>query len=424
MKSDSLGNIKWNKFYGGGNGEKGYKIITTIDGNIIISGISYSFGNNSPYDNGQWYILKLDSSGQVIWSKLFGNPELRDYPPWGLTETIDSCYVISGSYTVGKTGSAELTRGCIIKLDKDGNLLWSKLYGKADPDSYTTIIKECKNSTDLIAIHNYGWNYPYVLSEHCPILERLDKDGNIKWFRWFYYTTSDYGQSVINSICITGDGGYLLGGYGVDYDSVPAQRSWLIKTDSLGFDGVSMFFLDTVSRIDFYADTCYGDSAKIECRIYGVSAPYVAEYYGYGIHSGIYYDNYYHPYAKDSLIVPLTGIDDTVLVISYRLSDGIGRTFYGTDTVFLPCYSGSTFADKDVEIHIYPNPNEGEFYVEYALPSSTVSDLEIYDIKGKKVYSEALKEEIGVVEIKPGLLPVGQYIVKIGAYKKKISVVK
>jgi len=58
------------------------------------------------------------------------------------------------------------------------------------------------------------------------------------------------------------------------------------------------------------------------------------------------------------------------------------------------------------------------------MPSSTVNNLEIYNINGNKVYSEELKNKIGVVEIKHGLLPAGQYIVKIGAYKKKISVVK
>jgi hypothetical protein len=112
VKTDSLGNKKWEKYYGGGDGEISYKIISTEGNNIILAGESFSFGNNSPWDNGQWYIVKTDTAGNIIWAHTYGNPNLRDYRPYGLIETADSNYIITGSYAVGlMSGNTELLRG-------------------------------------------------------------------------------------------------------------------------------------------------------------------------------------------------------------------------------------------------------------------------------------------------------------------------
>jgi hypothetical protein len=81
-------------------------------------------------------------------------------------------------------------------------------------------------------------------------------------------------MSVLNSFDFTNDGGYIFAGFGTDYDSVPSQRSWVIKTDSLGFDG-TYYNGDTTLNVSLEKDTvCYNDSVLLTFHITGKSAPY------------------------------------------------------------------------------------------------------------------------------------------------------
>ena len=132
IKSDNYGHISWNKHYGGSDIDRGYRIIKTMDNNLIVAARSYGYytENNSHYTNdSQWHIYKLDTAGNIVWDKNFGNPDIRDGFPMGLTETADSNYIITGSYAVGlMSGNTELLRGRILKIDRNGNIVWSKLY--------------------------------------------------------------------------------------------------------------------------------------------------------------------------------------------------------------------------------------------------------------------------------------------------------
>ena len=390
VKTDSLGNKLWEKYYGGGGGEISYQIISTKENNILFSGESFSFGNNSPLDNGQWYVVKTDTGGNVIWEHTYGNPNLRDYRPHGLIETSDSNYIITGSYAVAMSGSSELLRGRILKIDRNGNIIWDKLYGKIDQDTYTGIIKECPNSTDLLAIHNNGWYYPIVLSSYSPIIERLTSQGEIKWFRRYYYTLSDYGQSVLNSFDFTSDGGYIFAGYGMDYDSVPAQRSWVIKTDSLGFDGVTDFSSDTTYRIELSLDSCYNDTALIITHTYGITAPYTITYSGFAAHDSLYYSPLYEPYIADTLIITgsmLSG-NDSIIAIPCTVTDGLGRVLHDTLTVNVGCLvSGVETQAYGNKLLIYPNPANDNLTVEITNTQLRITNVEIIDITGKKLMS-------------------------------------
>jgi len=90
IKTDINGHLIWKKEYGGNSAEEALQIICTKDNHIVMSGYSHSFGTNNPYDNGQWYIVKTDTSGNMIWQNNYGNPNLREYIIYGLTETADS----------------------------------------------------------------------------------------------------------------------------------------------------------------------------------------------------------------------------------------------------------------------------------------------------------------------------------------------
>lgn len=124
LKTDSIGNVMWTKTYGGSSSDYGYSVKQTVDGGFVIAGYTNSFGA------GQFdlYVIKTDINGSLIWSKTFGGAS-SDYGH-SVIQTLDSGYIISG-YTLSSGMAAQVY---LVKLDSDGNLLWSKSYGGSGND--------------------------------------------------------------------------------------------------------------------------------------------------------------------------------------------------------------------------------------------------------------------------------------------------
>jgi hypothetical protein len=110
IKTDSSGNLLWSKTYGGTNEDEGYSVQQTSDGGYIIAGASYSFGAGN-YDA---YLIKTDSAGNVLWSNVFGGPNSDSFN--SVQRTTDGGYVLAGiSYSFGMTSLAY-----VVKTDSLG----------------------------------------------------------------------------------------------------------------------------------------------------------------------------------------------------------------------------------------------------------------------------------------------------------------
>jgi hypothetical protein len=323
------------------------------------------------------------------------------------------------------SGSAELLRGRILKIDRSGNILWSKLYGKqATPYTYMGIVKE-KTDGNIIAIFNDGAGY-YSINN--PVICELNFQGRIKWFRKYLYnndTTAD--ASVLNSFDFTADGGYIFAGYGLDYDSVPAQRSWVVKTDSLGFDGITAFELDTAYRVELVQDTCYGDTMLVHTRIYGITAPYTVTYTGYTTHDSLYYSPLYEPYVADTLFLTsaMLTTGDSILQIPVTVTDGLGRVLHDTLQVNVSCLiNSSAYPTYNGNIlTVYPNPAKDKLLIEYVnISGNKEQTIGLYDMEGHLLKQVKAGKVIGVVEMDVSDLQSGTYIIKTGEFSKRITV--
>lgn len=203
-KLDNNGNILWSKTFGDvGGGEVGFKVFQTADNGYIIGGID-SGVNNSQYDD-DYYLLKTDSSGDLIWSNVFGSDSddqrLTDFQP-----TADGGYFLIG-YGYSPYGSY------LVKTDSNGNELWSKNYS---------------NIAILAAKQTADGGYIMVGNPSIYLL-KTDSNGNELWSKSY----SDVGIQESKSIIQTSDGGYIIAGLSGDSDET-YYDSYIIKTDANG----------------------------------------------------------------------------------------------------------------------------------------------------------------------------------------------
>jgi len=126
IKTDALGNLLWTKTYGGSaNYEYTSSFIQTEDHGYLLAGATASFGAGG-YDG---YLVKTDSSGNVMWSKTYGNENSNILN--SVMQTMDGGYILSERSYPQVSGEWS---GTILKISSVGDTLWTRTFGGADYD--------------------------------------------------------------------------------------------------------------------------------------------------------------------------------------------------------------------------------------------------------------------------------------------------
>ena len=216
LRLDSTGNIVWEKTYGT-SGKEGYhnssemsiSIQVTSDGGYIIA----------DHTAGDFWILRLDGNGNIIWNKVYGGV-LGD-AAFSIQQTSEGGYVVAGSTgSFGNMGDA-----WILKLDPSGDISWQKTYGGDDTD-FTTSIEQTADGgyVSVGATASFGDE-----SFNLWIL-RLSSSGNIIWQKVY---SGEWSGNPLAQVMQTPDGGFIVS---TNY-SDPASMDWnfwVLKLDNNG----------------------------------------------------------------------------------------------------------------------------------------------------------------------------------------------
>jgi predicted secreted protein len=126
VKTDAAGTMQWNKTYGGTGSDMGFNVIQTDDGGYTLAGPTTSFGAGSM----DIWVIKTDSTGNMLWNKTYGGTGM-DYMDQ-MVRTVDGGYAIAGFTTsFGAVGSD----AWLVKIDMSGNAQWNKTYGGTGTDN-------------------------------------------------------------------------------------------------------------------------------------------------------------------------------------------------------------------------------------------------------------------------------------------------
>ncbi len=261
FKIDMAGNVLWSKTYGGSLADWAYGVSPSSDGNLLVCGSSFSsdgdvLGNLGFYD---FWVIKLDLQGQLLWAKNFGGPlEERLYDsqaaPDGGVLMVGTSLSTSGDVP-GNYGSYD---AWLLRLDADGQLLWSRHFGGAQEDRAFAVkslgegwlVGAFTSSADGTVSSNHGLKDAWLL--------RLDDAGNLLWEKNFGGTAEDR----FFALAIAPSGAYAAAGLSAsadfDLDGNHGLRdAWVIelRPDSLA--------------IDLGADTliCAGQRVVLQARV-------------------------------------------------------------------------------------------------------------------------------------------------------------
>ncbi len=215
IRTNTYGDTLWTKTYGGINDDVGYSVQQTYDSGYIITGWTESYGAGCS----DVYLIKTDKNGDILWTRTYGG---TDYDKGSSIQiTADSGYIISG-WTKSYGNSNE--NAYLIKTDKNGDTLWTRVYGGSDNDWFMSI--ESAGNNDYIAV---GATESFGSGDFDVFLIRLNNRGDTLWARTYGGRGRDWGMSVNR----TQDDGFIITGGTNTYGSGD-YNIYLIKVNSYG----------------------------------------------------------------------------------------------------------------------------------------------------------------------------------------------
>lgn len=246
LKFSSQDVLEWQKTYGGSNDDRGREMIQTLDGGYALIGTSESSGLDVSENNGSqdFWIVKLDASGNISWEKSFGFQ--GDDMGISVMQTSDSGYLLTGVLDVtSSNGQGNTNRNTArhaggdywaIKLDSSGDLQWSRFFGGNFTDTAEGVVETVdggfiiaggSDSEDTDVTNNKGTYDFWII--------RIDANGNLVWEKSFGGEQSDEARAIVK----TSDGNFVIAGdtrsNTVDVSgNNGAADFWLIKISSNG----------------------------------------------------------------------------------------------------------------------------------------------------------------------------------------------
>lgn len=205
---------------------EGYSVLDLADHELLLLGsakISESVTSA--------LIIRCTEAGEIIWSKSLEATGMES--PVNAIQTADGGFAIVGLTTSGGLGDVDVL---VVKMNSDGTLVWSKVYGGSAEDRGFGIY-EVDSDHLLIA----GSTRSYGAGQRDAFLFKIESDGDLVWAK-------TYGGSNGNDIFLNGwqvsDTEFIFNGLTLSYGQ-GFHDLWLLRVDEEG---------------DFISGNAYGNS--------------------------------------------------------------------------------------------------------------------------------------------------------------------
>jgi hypothetical protein len=211
VRTDSEGNMLWNKMYNAPNSCELRQAVETNNGFLLV-------GNTLP-PSGEWngWILKTNKSGDVTWNTTLGKNGTHRVLSAGLA---NDGYVLVGYTQLSEDSNLN---AWIIKIDFEGHILWDKNYGALGDDVFRGVLRS-ENGELVIA----GYTNSYGRGNNDFWLLKTNQCGDVLWNKTFGGEGDDLAFAIAGS-----KDGYVLAGETHSYQGGDGD-AFVVETDLEG----------------------------------------------------------------------------------------------------------------------------------------------------------------------------------------------
>ncbi len=209
VKYDSTGSEIWTRLFGGGGFDSISDLTVDPDGNVVATGST----NQPGLSDVDILTVKVDPDGNTLWSKTLSSSTSYQHGSLIATDASGAIY-ISGNTEGDLDGQSFLGVGTgifVTKYDSAGTKQWTKLHSSSGGEFASgisiggdgAIYLSGYTSGDLYGELNQGSNNEDVF------LLKLDQNGDVDWTRMIGTSEAEYGRDIV----LADDGYIYLAGY-------------------------------------------------------------------------------------------------------------------------------------------------------------------------------------------------------------------
>jgi hypothetical protein len=157
IKIDATGTLLWEKSLGGSGIDEAHSIVASADGNYMIVGETRSDDGDVSQNNGSAdiWLIKIDGLGNLLWEKTYGGSSFDVGK--SIKKTQDGGYLLAGS-SRSQDGDLSSNNGqndaWVLKMSSNGAKEWQKSIGGSQIDFAYDVIE--KEANEIILVGESG----------------------------------------------------------------------------------------------------------------------------------------------------------------------------------------------------------------------------------------------------------------------------
>lgn len=231
IKTDVSGNMQWNRTIGGSGSDYANSVVQTSDGGYALAGTTSSFSDDGQSD---FWLVKTDSSGNVEWNKTYTKQKTDNAK--SVVQTSDGGYTLAGYTTRAIVDTPDVW---VINVDSGGNMEWNVTWAPSEPALTDSMIQTSDGGYVVTGWTSSLGGFPGLSSYMLLIM--IDADGNMQRIKTyeglgdsnalFAVQTDDGGYALAGTTRSTYQGAYYdvwFAEVDASGDPVPEFPSWLI----------------------------------------------------------------------------------------------------------------------------------------------------------------------------------------------------
>lgn len=341
-------------------------VIQSPDGNYVIIG---SYFSDSLYYNNHTYLQKLDKNGEILWRKLYPNFG----PCFDIASTSDSGFV----FTPHSSSQNE-----ICKTDSLGNIKW---YVNSNNLMHFVSFDITTKNDYVIAVSPYVYysvnNDPYTFLYGLDVTKANSKTGQVIWNKQYIPMVSIKNPTLHNHLEVKVDENenIIIAATGLawNYDSTAsAYKGVLMKLNSNG-DSLWSHYYDWGS---FYQRDC-----QFNAVVFTEDG---------GVLAGGFWNPPYLNYSQGAWLVKVDSLGNAPGMFTLGIEE-------------------NELIIKSPQVTIYPNPTVDNINLRFEENHKNKLELEIFNSAGQFIMKQQLSAFENEQKVNVKVLSEGVYFVKI-----------